>query len=1136
VNISALEIDGYGVWSGLKVRRFSDALNVVYGPNEAGKTTLLQFIRSMLYGFSSERRRYLPPLRGGRGGGWVEVAGPSGRFQVDRHDDANGRPGGEQITITAADGTRQGEHMIKVLLANIDEPIFNNVFAVGLREIQELATLSDTQAAELLYSLSAGLDRVSLVEVMRELEALRNRILDRDGGPCQVAQLLADREKLRQSIEGLQALPRRYTRLAAERVQLDQEVARLEEERNRSDYQARVIDLAVGLRERWTQRAVLESELAAIGPQTSVPPDAIPRLDALIARMKKHRERIGRLDRHRSELRREAAGLKVSDALARQAARIEALQEQVPWLTSLQGQAAELEKESAELQAGLAAEHERLGLGKPGDPDGMPAFSSKMLARLRSPGRAVRQCQERLQQAEREAASTSDSAQSASQQVEAALAARQERDLATAIDRAGNLVSQFRRRMQIDERLDQMSRYASELEEQGEKLLDRQLLPIWVVGGLGTVFVLGGATFLFGVISMIAGFFGAATGSFGLPLAIVGASGVAAGAIGKVMLERSNARRLDSGHKQLNMLQLQIQQAKDERDVLDAQLPRGGGPIASRLAAAEQDLASLEALVPMDTRRTAARQDSAAAAQKAALAGQDLRTARQGWRNSLSAAGLPKNFTPRQVREVARRCDRLQEMQRRLKQRREELQERRRERDLLVGRVAQLVTDCGVEVTATQPVEQLRQLAEVLARQQTQLARRETIRRQLRRLRRQRTGRKELQDRLNRRRRELLRECGAEDERELRRRAVEAGRADALRRDRDALEREITAAIGGHCPQEAIRQQLEAAAACSLEARRDETRARLAAIHKELRERTEKRGQLAEQMKSLAGDRQLANQQLDLAVLEKRLDDAVRRWQVLAATCRILQKIRAAYEHERQPETLQEASGYLDRLTQGRYRRVWTPLGENVLRVDDAEGRALPVEVLSQGTREQLFLSLRLALAACYARRGAPLPLVLDDVLVNFDSERAKAAAAVLRDFAAAGHQLLVFTCHEHIHRLFQALKAPVATLPGNAEAHPAPITFEEAPQEKPKRPRKSPPAPRRPAKAPPPEPEEEEPIEDEEDVLDDQRGEASDEDAFTEADHDKESVEEPEEEDEEENLWEEDEDEQEFDDDADAA
>jgi hypothetical protein len=290
------------------------------------------------------------------------------------------------------------------------------------------------------------------------------------------------------------------------------------------------------------------------------------------------------------------------------------------------------------------------------------------------------------------------------------------------------------------------------------------------------------------------------------------------------------------------------------------------------------------------------------------------------------------------------------------------------------------------------------------------------------------------------------------------------------------LDREITAAISGHCPQEAVQQQLEDAAEGGLEERREELAGRLAAAEKELQSQFERRGQLAQQMKTLADDRHLATKYLELATLEKRLQDALQRWQVLAVTCRVLDDIRTTYEHDRQPETLREASGYLDRLTQGRYLRVWTPLGENVLRVDDAEGHSMPVESLSRGTREQLFLSLRLALAAFYARRGAPLPLVLDDVLVNFDSERAKAAAAVLRDFAAAGHQLLVFTCHEHIEQLFRSLKVPVSQLPDHAEAEHAPLVLEEPPKEKPKRAAKpasvpAPEPPPAPPSAPPPVP-----------------------------------------------------------------
>jgi uncharacterized protein YhaN len=1107
VKITALEVDGYGVWSGLRIERFADGLNVVYGPNEAGKSTLLQFIRSMLYGFSPERRRYFPPLHGGRPGGRLDLAGPNGRFQIDRHDEAGSEPGRqegvagqEQITITAADGTRQGEHTLRFLLANLDEAIFNNVFAVGLREIQELGTLGDTEAADLLYGISAGLDRVSLVEVMRELESSRNRILDAGGGPCQVVQLLADRQKLQQEIEDLESVGRRYGRLAAERGRLDRDVMRLDEEKNAAGQRLRVIELALGLGDRWARRAALDDELSALGPQPAMPADALERLDALGARLEKCHGRLQRLDRQREELRREAGGLEVNAALARHAARIEALVEQEPWLSAAEGQVAALEKELTGLDAKLAAEHQKLGLGQAADPESLVQLSPRAVRRLRSPARAMEKSAGQAQQARGGAAAAQEAAAALARQLDAALATcatawnkqcsgeegvpkallvpssgtpacggAASTDLATAIDRSGSVVAQLRRRIQLDERLDQMTGYQTELEGQSRGLLDHQLLPGWVLAGLGVVFVLG-------LVLLVAGVFMPAsmTGSLGWGLALLGLAAICGAAAGKVFLDRSNARQLEACQKQLHMLQLQIKQAQQDRDLLDGQLPHGGGPIAARLAAAEQELTALEQLAPLEARRGAARQEAAAAADREAAARQQYRAARHRWRDALVAAGLPTRLTPRQVRRIARQADEIHEIERRMVQCREELSGRRREVDMLAGRVTQLAADCGLAAAGAQPVAQLRQLADALGRQQAEIARREAIRRQLREVRRRRTRLDEAAGRLRRRRRQLFREAGAEDEQEFRRRAVDVARAEVLRRDRDALDREITAALGDRCSQQSLRQELEGEAAAGLEARRQQAQTTLAALEHDLHERIESRAQVAEQMRVLTDDRQLAHRQLDLAVLQERLDRAIRRWQVLAVACRILDTIRTTYERERQPEALREASGYLDRLTGGRYRRVWTPLGERVLRVEDAEGRALAVELLSRGTREQLFLSLRLALAAGYARRGAPLPLVLDDVLVNFDADRASAAATVLRDFAQAGHQLLVFTCHEHIAGLFKSLRVPVNSLPESAAAGPPPLVFQDPAAEKPRRVRRSGTPPRKAAAKRAPEPEKE--------------------------------------------------------------
>jgi uncharacterized protein YhaN len=419
---------------------------------------------------------------------------------------------------------------------------------------------------------------------------------------------------------------------------------------------------------------------------------------------------------------------------------------------------------------------------------------------------------------------------------------------------------------------------------------------------------------------------------------------------------------------------------------------------------------------------------------------------------------LPATVAPKQARRLIERAAWIAETQRRLAGRREELARRKAELDSLATRIAQIAADAGVTLAAASLSGKLQELAAAATKQQAATQRRETIRREARRMRTGQNKREEAIARQKHRRRELYLEVGVDNEQEFRQRAMECARTDVLRRQRDELAREIENALGSECSEEAIRQQLDGSQAIPLEKRAGELRGRLAGIQSQLRDMLEKRGRLSEQLESLAADRRLASKQLDLAVLETRLEEAIGRWQVLATTCCVLDMIRDTYQRHRQPETLREASGYLDRLTQGRYCRVWTPLGEHSLRVDDAEGHVLPVESLSRGTREQLFLSLRLALASSYARRGAPLPLVLDDVLVNFDADRAKAAAAVLRDFAAEGHQLLVFTCHEHLHKLFKSLRVPISQLPNNARPGPTIITLESHAEEKPKRQKQKPP------------------------------------------------------------------------------
>ena len=94
MNINELHVDDFGAWHDLTLSDFSKGATVFYGPNEAGKTTLLNLVRTVLYGFSAKRcHKYLPPLQGDRAGGELNVTDLTGGFKLRRTAPANYKGG-----------------------------------------------------------------------------------------------------------------------------------------------------------------------------------------------------------------------------------------------------------------------------------------------------------------------------------------------------------------------------------------------------------------------------------------------------------------------------------------------------------------------------------------------------------------------------------------------------------------------------------------------------------------------------------------------------------------------------------------------------------------------------------------------------------------------------------------------------------------------------------------------------------------------------------------------------------------------------------------------------------------------------------------------------------------------------------
>ena len=149
----------------------------------------------------------------------------------------------------------------------------------------------------------------------------------------------------------------------------------------------------------------------------------------------------------------------------------------------------------------------------------------------------------------------------------------------------------------------------------------------------------------------------------------------------------------------------------------------------------------------------------------------------------------------------------------------------------------------------------------------------------------------------------------------------------------------------------------------------------------------------------------------ELAFVQARADEEAHDWSVRSLALALLAETRHRYERERQPAVVRDAERYFARITDGRYPRIVAPPDGEAVRVEADEGGARTTDELSRGTAEQLYLALRFGLIEQFARSAEPLPVVMDDILVNFDRRRAGHAASAIRDLAMR-HQVIYFTCH----------------------------------------------------------------------------------------------------------------------------
>ena len=322
MRLNELYIDGFGHFHDRALGPMDSALTVLYGPNEAGKSTLLAFIRTVLFGFKSRgRREFYPPLAGGRHGGRIAFTDDEGIvYTLERHE---GPHGGPYVLRTDSGEVMSDPAILQRLTGHVTLDLFSNIFAFSLDEMQSEGLMDDDEVSGRLYS--TGMGASSLPDFTRALGRRREELFRPRGREQKITVLLRDLNDIDGQLREIEANAGRYHQLTSRQDAIAQGLLAIDSEISGLAASQAEIDRLIKGWDDWVALEGLEGQLRELPVFERFPENTIERLEEFQSRVRKATDER---DEAAQELERiaEAAAATVADENLLDAAdRVEAI-------------------------------------------------------------------------------------------------------------------------------------------------------------------------------------------------------------------------------------------------------------------------------------------------------------------------------------------------------------------------------------------------------------------------------------------------------------------------------------------------------------------------------------------------------------------------------------------------------------------------------------------------------------------------------------------------------------------------------------------------------------------------------------------------------------------------------------------
>lgn len=397
------------------------------------------------------------------------------------------------------------------------------------------------------------------------------------------------------------------------------------------------------------------------------------------------------------------------------------------------------------------------------------------------------------------------------------------------------------------------------------------------------------------------------------------------------------------------------------------------------------------------------------------------------WTNVMKAMALSPDTDVDIAQEVASQFERLASAWTQYANLKKRLDDIAEAEAAFAERAQALCTELAPDLAERPPEQAIEELRQRVQKQREDHQRREQLDKEMEAL---RADLQEVEENLDRSIEALKTACeeaGVGDVGEIPAVEERAAERDKWRAERERLDARLAEYAAG----EALGAFIEAVTAEDP----DRLEAQIARLQDELQRLSDERddsmrraGGLRTEFEKFGREEAAAEAAAEKSALLTESIDAAKDYLGLKAAQIILREAMERYRRENQDPLLQRSAAIFRTLTLGSFVDLRADLNEKdefVLQgVRPGEQELTPVDGMSDGTRDQLFLALRIASIEQYAEKGAGLPFILDDILVNFDDDRASAALSVLSELNSR-MQVIFFTHHSHLCELARQTLPP---------------------------------------------------------------------------------------------------------------